>query len=128
MLITDHFPQFIILKKMSINYKSCFYYHYSYDYFNSDEQKLIDDVDKTRKKAGMIFASGFNCRKVNPFVYIKFWYQACLPSLLYGVELFTVTPTLIEKFERCQMKISFLFPNLPLNICFGAFRTELCRI
>ena len=34
---------------------------------------------------------------------LKFWRQACLPSLLYGVELFTVTPTLIEKFERCQM-------------------------
>ena len=51
----------------------------------------------------MIFASGFDRRKVNPFVYIKFWRQACLLSLLYGVELFTVTPTLIEKFERCQM-------------------------
>ena len=51
----------------------------------------------------MIFASGFDRRKVNPFVYIKFWRQACLPSLLYGVELFTVTPTLIEKLERCQM-------------------------
>ena len=51
----------------------------------------------------MIFASGSDRRKVNPFVYIKFWRQACLPSLLYGVELFTVTPTLIEKFERCQL-------------------------
>ena len=26
----------------------------------------------------------------------------CLPSLLYGTELFTLTPTLLEKFERCQ--------------------------
>ena len=41
-LITDHFPQLIILKKMSINYKSCSYYQY--DYSNFDEQKLIDDV------------------------------------------------------------------------------------
>ena len=41
-LITDHFPQFIILKKMSINYKSCSYYQH--DYSNFDEQKLIDDV------------------------------------------------------------------------------------
>ena len=39
----------------------------------------------------MIFTSGFDRRKVNPFAYItcKFWRQACLSSLLYGVELFT---------------------------------------
>ena len=48
----------------------------------------------------MIFASGSDR---TPFVYIKFWGLACLPSLLYGVELFTVTPTLIENFERCRM-------------------------
>ena len=55
----------------------------------------------------MVFASDFEGRKGNPFVHIKFWGEACLgacfPSLLYGVELFTVTPTLIEKFERCQL-------------------------
>ena len=48
----------------------------------------------------MIFASGFDLRKINPFVYIKFWLQVCLPSLLYGVELFTVTPTLTEQFRK----------------------------
>ena len=29
------------------------------------------NIDKTRKYAGMIFASGFDRRKVNPFVYIN---------------------------------------------------------
>ena len=48
----------------------------------------------------MIFASSFDRRKVNSFVYIKFWRQACLSSLLYGI--FTVIPTLVEKFEKCQ--------------------------
>ena len=38
--ITDHFPQFIILKKMSKNYKSCSYYQH--DHRNFHEQKLID--------------------------------------------------------------------------------------
>ena len=38
----------------------------------------------------MIFSSDFDCRKVNPIIYIKFWSQACLPSLLYGSELFTL--------------------------------------
>ena len=35
-------------------------------------------------------------------MYIKFWRQACLPSLLCGTELFTLTPPLLAKFERCQ--------------------------
>ena len=79
------------------------------NYVGSFSSNVEDNIDKTRKKAGMMFASGFDRRKVNPFEYIKFWQHACLPSLLYGVELFTVTPTLIEKFERCQL---WFFKNL----------------
>ena len=80
----------------------------------SFSSNVEDNIDKTRKKAGMIVASGFDRRKVNPFLYIKFWMQACLPSLLYGVELFTFTPTLIEKFQRCQqwfLKNLFFVPK-----------------
>ena len=50
----------------------------------------------------MIFSSNFDRRKVNPFIFTKFWSQACLPSLLYGSELFTLTPSLLAKLERCQ--------------------------
>ena len=50
----------------------------------------------------MLFSANFDRRKVNLLVYIKLWRQACLPSLLYGTELFTITQTLLEKFERCQ--------------------------
>ena len=50
----------------------------------------------------MLFSSNFDRRKVNPLTYVKFWRQACLPTLLYGTELFTLTPTLLTKFERCQ--------------------------
>ena len=52
--------------------------------------------------AGMIFTSNFDRRKVNPPTYIKFWRQGCLPPLLYGNELFTLTPTLLANLERCQ--------------------------
>ena len=45
----------------------------------------------------MLFSANFDRRKVNPFVYIKFWRQACLPSFLFGSELFTVTPNLITE-------------------------------
>ena len=50
----------------------------------------------------MIFSSNFDCRKVNPFIYINFWSQACLPFLLYGSEPFTFTSSLLAKLERCQ--------------------------
>ena len=50
----------------------------------------------------MLFSANFDHCKVNPLVYITLWRQACLPSLLYGTELLTITPTLLEKFERCQ--------------------------
>ena len=60
------------------------------------------NVDKTRKKVGLMFASNFDCRKVNPLVYVMLRKQACLPSLLFRAELWTLTPTLLLKLERCQ--------------------------
>ena len=54
---------------------------------------------KTGNKFGLIFASSFDRRKVNPLVYVK---QACLPSLLFGAEVWTLTPTFLLKLERCQ--------------------------
>ena len=35
-------------------------------------------------------------------IYVKLWRQACLPSLLFGTELFTLTPSLLLELERCQ--------------------------
>ena len=50
----------------------------------------------------MIFSSNLDRRKANPLIYVKFWRQACLPTLLFGAEVFTVTPTLLLRLERCQ--------------------------
>ena len=72
------------------------------NYIGSFSTNADDNIDKTRKKAGMLFSSNFDRRKIIPSTYIKFWRQACLPTLLYGTELFTLTPTLLTKFERCQ--------------------------
>ena len=55
------------------------------NYIGSFSSNVEDNIDKTRKKAGMIFSSNFDDRKINPFIYIKFWSQACLPFLLYGL-------------------------------------------
>ena len=73
------------------------------NYIGSFSSNVTDNIENTRKKAGMIFSSKFDRPKTNRLVYIKFWKQACLPSLLFGSELFTLTPSLLLKLERCQL-------------------------
>ena len=70
------------------------------NYVGSFSSNVEDNIDKTHKKVGLIFASNFDRRKVNPLVYVKLWKQVCLPSLLSGAELWTLTPTLLLKLER----------------------------
>ena len=63
----------------------------------------------------MIFSSHLDRRKVNPLIYVKFWRQACLPSLLFAAELFTLTPGLLLKLENCQswfLKHIFYVPSI----------------
>ena len=50
----------------------------------------------------MIFACNFDRRKTKPLIYIKFWREACLRSLLFGAELFLLTTTQLNQLERCQ--------------------------
>ena len=67
----------------------------------------------------MIFSSNLDRRKINPPVYVKFWRQACIPSLVYGAEAFTLTPTLLTKLERCQswvLKSIFYVPKFAPNL------------
>ena len=71
---------------------------------------------KTNTKTGTIFSANIDRRKTNPLIYVKYWKQVCLPSLLFGSEIFSLTPTLISRLERCQrwfLKIIFRVPNLP---------------
>ena len=73
------------------------------NYIGSFSTDADDNIDKTRKKASMLFSQNLDWRKANPLIYIRFWRQACLLTLLYGTEHFTLTPTLLlGKMERCQ--------------------------
>ena len=72
------------------------------NYVSSFASNVDDSIDKTRRKAGMIFSSNFNRRKTNPLIYVKFWRQACLPTLLFDTELSTLNPSQLIKLERCQ--------------------------
>ena len=75
------------------------------DYVGSFSSNIDGNIDKTRKKVGIIFSSNLDRRKVNPLVYAKFWRQACLPTLFFGAEL-TLTPTLLlrPEFEHFTVK------------------------
>ena len=70
---------------------------------------------KPAKKAGMIFACNFDRRKTKPLIYIEFCRQACLPSLVFGEELFSLTTTQLNQLERCQqlvfLKLAFYIPH-----------------
>ena len=63
---------------------------------------ILDNIEKTRKKAGMIFSSDFDRRKTKPLIYLKFWKQACLPCLLFGAELFSLNMGQLCQLEHCQ--------------------------
>ena len=72
------------------------------NYCGSFAKNIDESITKTRKKAGMLFAATFDRRRTNPMVYLKFWKQSCIPTLLFGSELWTLTPTLLNKLEACQ--------------------------
>ena len=46
------------------------------NYIGSFSTNVEENIDKTRKKAAMLFSANFDRRKVNPLVYIKLWRQA----------------------------------------------------
>ena len=88
------------------------------NYVNPFTSNVEDNIEKARKKAGMIFSSDFNRRKTKPLTYIKFWRQACLSSLLFGTERFTLNASQLTKLERCQqwfLKNIFYVPNFSPN-------------
>ena len=72
------------------------------NYAGSFTSNILDNIEKTRKKAGMIFSSDFDRRKTKPLIYINFWKQACLPCLLFGAELFSLNKSQLCQLERCQ--------------------------
>ena len=59
------------------------------NYANSFSTNVEDNIEKARKKAGMIFACNFDHRKTKPLIYIKFWREACLPYFIWGGVIFT---------------------------------------
>ena len=70
------------------------------NYVGSFSSNVEENI--TRKKAGMLFSANINCRRTSPLVYVKFWWQVCLPALLFVSELFILTSSQLLKHERCH--------------------------
>ena len=84
------------------------------NYVGSFSSNVEDNIKKTRKKVGMRFSANTNRRRTSPLVYVKFWRHACLPALLFGSELFTLTSRQLLQLERCQswfLRIIFYAPK-----------------
>ena len=84
------------------------------NYCGSFATNIDENITKARKKAGMLFSTRFDRRRTNPLVYLKIWKQACIPCLLFGSEQWNLTPSDIEKLERCQrwfIRKVVYFPN-----------------
>ena len=80
---------------------------------------IDENIEKTRKKGGMIFSVNIDRQRTNPLIYVKYWKQVCLPSLLFDSEIFSLTPTLLSRLERCQrwfLKIIFHVPKFASSI------------
>ena len=89
------------------------------NYCGSLVANIDENIEKTLKKAGMIFSANIDRRKTNPLIYVKYWKQVCLLSLIFGSEIFSLTPTLLSRLERCQrwfLKIVFHVPKFASSI------------
>ena len=87
------------------------------NYVGSFSSNVEDKIEKTHKKAGMLFLANINRRRTSPLMYVKFWRQACLPALLFGSELFTLTSSQLLKLDHWQswfLRTIFYAPNLHL--------------
>ena len=84
------------------------------NYCGSFATNIDEKITKAMKKSGILFSARFDRRRTNPLVYLKIWKQACILCLLFGSELWNLTPSDIEKLERCQrwfVRKVFYLPN-----------------
>ena len=97
------------------------------NYTSSSRLNISEAIEKTRKKAGMLLSGCTDRRKTNPTFYIKLWHKVCLPTLLYGAELWTLNSSLLADLERCQvwiLKKVLHFPKFAHNL----FVLKVCNM
>ena len=77
--------------------------HSASEIFQSELLQFIESINGTANVQDDIIILGNFVRKcVNPIIYLKFLKQACIPVLLSGAYIWSLTSTHLEKLERCQ--------------------------
>ena len=76
------------------------------NYCGSFFKNLGENIAKTMQKAGMLFSANFVEKYVKSMIYLKFWDQACIPTLLFGAEIWSLTSTDLEKLEDVRGGLS----------------------
>ena len=87
------------------------------NYAGSLTSNILDNMEKTRKKAGMIFSSDFDRRKTEPLIYIKFCYLA-----LNFFHLIRVSSVNLNVANSGSWQTFFMCPNLHRATFFSKFR------
>ena len=73
------------------------------NYCGSFNANIDENIEKIRKKARIIFSANINRHKTSPLIYVKYWKQVCLPSLLLGSEIFSLTSTKYDLIANCGL-------------------------
>ena len=92
------------------------------NYVSSFASNVDDNIEKARRKAGMIMSSDFNRRKTTPLIYVKFWRQACLPTLLLALhELFTLNASQLIELACLENDKNYVFDESDANFVHYVF-------
>ena len=83
------------------------------NYVGSFQFDIDKAIEKMSKKAGMVLNGCTDRKKTNPTIYIMLWKQVCLPSLLFGSELWIISQSQLTALERCQKWFLQKVFNLP---------------
>ena len=91
----------------------------------SFSSNVEDNIDKTHKKVGLIFASNCDRRKVNPLVYVKLWKQAFVITVVWGGALDAYSHFIAEAWAMSILVSQTHF--LCSRVCTWSFATEAFR-
>ena len=94
------------------------------NHVGSFQSDVDEAIEKTIKKAGMILNVCTDRKNTNSLIYIKLWKQTCLPTLLFGSELWILRQTQILEPERCQSWFLCKVFHLP-RFCDNSILTKI---
>ena len=72
-------------------------------YCDAFSTNIDENIEKATAKTCMIFSTNVDHRKTNPFVYIEFCKQVCLPFLLFRLSYFLSTKLSLKNLNNVNV-------------------------